>query len=89
VRHIYRIYDGGEFWDYSADSREQAADEHISLNYINTGVPVEDGSPQSPQQLPDDQMLTVGDAGPKGETITKSCADWARAEEGLIATTCF
>lgn len=47
----------------------------------------------SSHPLPDDELLPVGDAGPRGETVTKTAGEWAKESiergynAGLVATT--
>lgn len=86
-RHIYKVWDGGEQYWYSAASPFTAHNEHLRLCYVEAGV-------QRPTNelevhyIPDAQPVTVRDAGPGGTSVTKPAREWAHSESGLIATTC-
>jgi hypothetical protein len=87
--HIYRIYDGGDYWDYSSPDAQDAIDEHLQINYEDADLPRDDWPKDlKADQLPDDKVIAIRDAGPNGETVTMKASEWAAAEQGLIGTTC-
>jgi hypothetical protein len=91
--HIYRIYDGGEFWDWAASDADRARELHLEFNYREAGIPVEDFEPDpgtTVMQLPDNKLIRVGDAGPDGDPVEKTAGQWAEDSdgEGCIGTSC-
>ena len=90
MRHVFRIYVGGDYWDYSAESADAAREAFIEEIYILAGIPRED-LPDSLhiEQLADDRRLTIEDVPTDGSRTVRTCRDWADAQEGLIGTTCY
>lgn len=87
-RHVFRIYDMDEWWDYSAESAADAMKDHILMNYVDAGVPLSGRRIADAGQVDDSEIIAVRDAGPNGETVTRSARQWADAEDGMICTTC-
>ncbi len=89
MRHLYRIQDGGEYYDYSADSPQAALFDHLGMNYVDAGVEPSQPIDWKWSQLPDDKILRVGGYGKnEDETVEKTAREWANDEEGLIGSTC-
>lgn len=89
MRHVYRIEDGGDWWDYSAESPDAAKALHLKLNYEDADLPKEDWPDDlAAIELPDDQMLAVRDGEVPAEVTVQSCRTWADRQTGLVGTTC-
>jgi len=87
VRRIFDIHDDGESWLYSAVSYLDAIDQHCELNCVAAGLPSPDGRLFSIGKIPDADLVSVLDED-VGEIVTKTAAEWAASEDGLIGTTC-
>lgn len=86
---IYRIYDGGEYWWYSAESDAEAMKFHEAMMNDGDGFDPKDCS--SPTKLADDESKLLHDTSDEPPySQTKTWKEWAEWNgPGLLCSTCY
>lgn len=84
MNNVYEIDDGETHWIVAESEAEARKVWYDLLGKADTEIVIE-----AMGILPDSKELTISDSGENGETITRTAAEWAAVETGLIGTTAF